>query len=327
MKEINYIGNEFQLFGKEEYVLTNGKANGVKIWHVKNGKGLEMCINLDRGFDIVSLTIKGVNVSYLTANGIVSSKYYDDKKNGFLKSFAAGFLTTCGLTQVGSYNIDNNEELPLHGTYSNIPVINANYIDNEDEMILIGEVLDETIFSHKLKLTRTIKISKKENKFSINDTITNRGDMKTPLQLLYHINIGYPFLNENSVLKINSYKVEARNKHALDDIDNYLTIHEPKANFEEKCYYHYFKDKAKVMLFQPLLNQGIVLTFDSNSLHYLTQWKMLGIRDYVLGLEPINTTPDGRSIIKEKGLLEYIDVNETKSFSFEVNLVDNTYKF
>ena len=72
MKEINYIGNEFQLFGKEEYILTNGKASGVKIWHVKNGKGLEMCINLDRGFDIVSLTIDGKNISYLTPNGYVN---------------------------------------------------------------------------------------------------------------------------------------------------------------------------------------------------------------------------------------------------------------
>jgi len=47
-----YIGNEFQLYGVEEYILQNGKRQGIKILHVKNGLGLELCISLDRAADI-----------------------------------------------------------------------------------------------------------------------------------------------------------------------------------------------------------------------------------------------------------------------------------
>ena len=318
MKPLDYIGNEFQLYGKEEYVLTSGRASGVKIWHVKNGKGLEMCVNLDRGFDIVSLTHHGVNVSYLTPNGYVSSKYYDDKGLGFLKSFSAGFLTTCGLTQAGSPNNDLGEELPLHGTYSHIPVSNAQYIDEENELVLKGEILDETIFSHKLKLVRTIRVSKEKNSFSIEDEIMNRGDQVTPLEVLYHMNMGYPYLDEDAILRINSTQVEGRNEHASQDIENWMHMHEPQVGFIEKCYYHHFEKRAEVCLFQPKLNKGIEIIFDSHSLPFLTEWKMLGVRDYVLGLEPGNCTPDGRNVGREKGWLKFIKPQEKITYHIDV---------
>ena len=322
MNKLDYIGNEFQLYGKEEYILTNGFSSGVKIWHIKNGLGLEMCVNLDRGFDIISVTYKGVNVSYLTPNGYVSSKYYDDKGLGFLKSFGAGFLTTCGLTQVGSPNVDEGEELPLHGTYSNTPVNNACFFDNKKEMLLMGEILDERIFSHKLKLIRKIHVSKEDNSFYIEDEIINRGDKITPLEILYHINIGYPFLDEDTKLSINSNLVEARNEHAKLDIKNWKSMHKPEANYEEKCYYHRFKKDGQVEVYQPKLNKGLEINFDTKCLPFLTEWKMLGIRDYVLGVEPGNCTPDGRNTMRSKGLLEEIKPNETKKYCVKVRLFE-----
>ena len=46
---------------------------------------------------------------------------------------------------------------------------------------------------------------------------------------------------------------------------------------------------------------------------------MLRVRDYVLGLEPGNCTPDGRNVMREKGLLDFIKPNEKKTFSFRVD--------
>ena len=322
MNKFDYIGHEYQLYGKQEYILTSSLGNGCKIWHIKNGLGLEMYINLDRGFDIVSLTIDGKNISYLTPNGYVNSKYYDDQKDGFLKSFSAGFLTTCGLTQVGSANVDNNEELPLHGTYSNIPCENANYEEDEDYLICKALILDEKIFSHKLILKRTIKVSKKENKFIVNDVISNRGDEITPLEILYHINLGYPFLDEEAILSINSSEIKPRNKYAEEDIKNYQIINEPKPNIQEKCYYHKFNTFGEVKVYQPKLNKEIIINFDNNVLPFLTEWKMLRVRDYVLGLEPGNCFPDGRNVARKEGYLQFIKPNQTKQYEFEVKIID-----
>ena len=316
----DYIGNEFQIYGKEEYILTSAFASGVKIWHVKNGLGLDLYLNLDRGFDIVFLTINGVNVNYLSPIGYVSSKYYDDKGDGFLISFSAGFLTTCGLTQVGSPNKDNNVDLPLHGTYSNIPVTNARYEDEEDVLILSAEIHDERIFSYKLVLKRKIIISKKENSFILQDEIINKGDEITPLEILYHMNIGYPYLDEDTILKINSNKVVGRDDFAQKDINNWDLMHKPIPCINEKCYYHTFiDDDALATVYQPKLGRGVKISFNSHNLHFLTQWKMLRVRDYVLGLEPGNCTPDGRNVMREKGLLDFIKPNEKKTFSFRVD--------
>ena len=44
---------------------------------------------------------------------------------------------------------------------------------------------------------------------------------------------------------------------------------------------------------------------------------MRGERDYVLGLEPGNCLPDGRDVMREKGLLEFIDPGNEKTHHIE----------
>ena len=322
MNELNYVGNEAQLYSVEEVTLHNNKREGTRILIVKNKCGLEMRINLDRCFDICYLSLKGTNLCYITPNGVVNSKYYDDKGAGFLKSFTAGFLTTCGLTQVGSPNNDNGEELPLHGTISNTPVDRYCYDVLDNEIILKAIILDEGIFSHKLKLTRTIKVSLNENNFSIHDLIENRGDQVVPFEILYHMNLGYPLLDENLVLNIPSTKVEFRIEEA-EKYRNYLEIEKPTNNFVERCYYHYFKDSdVKVTAYNPKIKKGINIIYSNQVLPYFVEWKMNGIRDYVLGLEPGNCLPDGRNVMRAKNTLDFIKPNEKKEFNIKIEILE-----
>lgn len=322
MDVLKYLGHEFQLFGKEEYVLNEGKAKGMRIWHVKNGLGLELCISLDRGFDIVSVTYKGTNVNYITPNGYVNNNYYDDKGAGFLKSFTGGFLTTCGLNNVGSPNIDEGQELPLHGTYSNIPSINQVYEDKGDYLLLKADILDEGIFSYKLKLTRVIKVSKVDNTFTIDDEVINRGDDDTPVEILYHMNFGYPLLSEHSILTINSIRVEGRDALASSELDMWSELLPPTPKYIERCYFHYFDDVGEVKLYSPIINKGVKINFDSKNLPFFCEWKMMGVRDYVLGLEPGNCTPEGRNIMREKGLLTILKPNEKKNYHVKITLFE-----
>lgn len=324
MNKLDYLGHPFQLSGVEEYELTRAKAKGMKIWHIKNGRGLEMYISLDRGFDIIALTYFGINLSYLSPNGYVSPSFYDDKKDGFLKSFSAGFLTTCGLTQVGSYNQDAGEDLPLHGTYSNLPASNYAYEENETAIVLKGEITDETIFSHKLVLFRTIEISKRDNTFQIEDRIINRGDKITPLSILYHFNIGYPLLSESAKLYVNSDTVKGRDAYAQQEIESRNEIASPTSGWIERCYYHRFDRKqAYAGVYNSTINKGILMNFDSGILDCFTQWNMFGIRDYVLGLEPGNATPDGRNYLREHQRLKFINPGETKTFKINISLTED----
>ncbi|MDY2727387.1 MAG: DUF4432 family protein [Candidatus Onthovivens sp.] len=322
MDELNYVGNESQLYSVEEVTLHNGKREGTRLLIVKNKVGLEMRINLDRCFDICGLSLKSTNLCYISPNNIVNSKYYDNKGLGFLKSFTAGFLTTCGLTQVGSPNNDLGEDLPLHGTISNTPVDHYLYEITNEAIILKGIILDEGIFSHKLKLIRVITISLNENIFTIKDLVENRGDEKTPLEILYHMNLGYPLLDENLILEIPSSEVNFRDKEA-EKYRNYLEVENPQKGFVERCYYHYFStDLISVKAYNPKIKKGVKISYDKTQLPFFTERKLNGVRDYVLGLEPGNCLPDGRNVMREKGLLSYIDSKEIKEFELKIELLE-----
>jgi len=97
-----YVGNPLQIRGAEQYVLQNGKGDGMHFLYIRNGLGLEVWISLDRCGDISRVTFKGDNMGYFSPCGYVAPHYFDDKGKGFLKSFTSGFFTTCGLSAVGS---------------------------------------------------------------------------------------------------------------------------------------------------------------------------------------------------------------------------------
>ena len=58
-------------------------------------------------------------LGYISKIDIVSPAYYEQPEFGFFRNFFAGLLTTCGLSYMGDPNIDNDEELGLHGRISN----------------------------------------------------------------------------------------------------------------------------------------------------------------------------------------------------------------
>ena len=185
-----YLGHSAQLFGVEEVRLSGGKGDGMRMLYVRNGKGLEFWVSVDRCADISRLSLKGDNFGYFAPCGYVSPKYYDNKGAGFLKSFTAGFFTTCGLTAVGSPCTDNGEELPLHGTISNTPCENIGHWIADDGIHIKATVRDAAIFSHQLILEREYIVSLEKNEIQLKDKVKNIGSCESPLEILYHCNMG-----------------------------------------------------------------------------------------------------------------------------------------
>ena len=195
-----YMGHTNQVYGVETMHLSGGKGDGMRMLYVRNGKGLEFWVSADRCADIVRLSVKGDNFGYFAPCGYVSPKYYDNKGTGFLKSFTAGFFTTCGLTAVGSPCTDNGEELPLHGTISNTPCENIGHWISDDKIHIKAIVRDAAIFSYQLILEREYIVSLDKNEIFMTDTIKNIGSTDAPIEVLYHCNMGYPLLTENAIL-------------------------------------------------------------------------------------------------------------------------------
>lgn len=315
-----YIGHETQLYGVEEHRLVGGKKEGMRILEVKNGLGLELTVSLDRGGDISRLSCNGKNLGYFSPNGYVHPSYYDDKGIGFLKSFTAGFLTTCGLAAVGAPCVDEGEELPLHGTINNTPVDKYSYDINEKEIVIKTRVSDEVIFFHKLVLNREIHISLLDNSFYINDKVTNMGDKEYPVEILYHMNMGYPLLSEKSVIEIPSTKIKGRTPLAEKEINLWNKMIKPTKGYEERCYFHTFTKESYASIYNKDIKTGLKIEFDRKNLRYFTEWKMMGSRDYVLGLEPGNCHPDGRDKMRKEGKLTILQPEESVNYKVKITI-------
>ena len=202
-----YIGHASQLGGAEMHRLVGGKGDGMRLLELRNGLGLEMTLCPDRALDISRLLFKGVQMSYMSPCGYVAPAYYESTGTNWLKSFTAGFLTTCGLQAVGSPCQDAGEELPLHGAIAHQPCEQVSWEDTAEGIRVRARILDETIFGRKLALERTLLLSRRENAFTLTDRIENTGDRQEPLEILYHMNMGYPLLSEESLLRIPSCQV------------------------------------------------------------------------------------------------------------------------
>ena len=74
-------------------------------------------------------------------------------------------------------------------------------------------------------------------------------------------------------------------------------------------------------IYNPEIGQGLEITFDAKSLPFFTEWKMMGQRDYVLGLEPGNCTPDGRDRVRQAGDLTVLAPGERVSYEVQVAMV------
>lgn len=304
-----------QLFGIQHYRFEGGKADNMRAIRVYNSTGLDMEILPDRGMDIASVKVKGVNVGFLSKTGLTASQYFaEDGGKGFMRSFYAGFLTTCGLTYMGTAGVDEGRELGQHGLISNIPAqilcADTEWEEAGPVIKVKGSVKQAEVFGEHIVLERTIRILVEENSFEIEDVIENRGLRQVPYMVLYHTNYGSPFLDESCILSLPTDEVTARDSWAAEGLDRWMKIDPPDDMTEEQCYYHKMRSDADGITHYNLINmeQGlaVLVSYDAEKLPFLTQWKCARSGEYVLGIEPGNNVVDGRAKAREDGSLRYL---------------------
>ena len=235
-------------------------------------------------------------------------------------------LTTCGLTYIGGPVTDGDEQLGLHGRYSTIPARQvadlSEWVGDEYNIRIKGIVEEGVIFGNKLRLERQISTIQGYNKIIISDKITNFGSQPSPYTILYHMNLGYPLLSEDAELIIDPAQTLPRDSVASEGMKDFKHFSRPQPGFKEQVFFHSMKTDGSGYSSVSLQNkkQGIALTikFDAVRLPYLTQWKMMGVGDYVLGLEPCNVPPKNRKVLRDEKILPLLEPGESTVNSIEV---------
>lgn len=324
------IGHLSQVAGVRMVELQDGVEKGVRAADVRTGSGLRFQISLDRGMDISAAEYKGIPLAWRSPAGDVHPSCYDPRGMGWLRSFPGGLMTGCGLTHAGAPCVDQGEELGLHGRLSNTPATNvgssAEWIGDTCRFTVGGDIREGALFRDNLVLQRSIEVELGQSTITFRDTVINEGVKTSPLMMLYHINLGWPMIDEGARLLLNAKSSTPRDAEASKGFQEARTISGPIAGYNEQVFYHDLiadeKGFATALLVNNKIQLGLFVQFRQKELDRFVQWKMVGEKEYVLGLEPANCQVSGRTKERERGSLQHLEPGERQDFLVHIGVVD-----
>jgi len=317
------------LYGMEDFTYNEGKAKGMRAIRMKNGKGLSATLLPDRCLDIPYFSYKGINLGLVNKTGLANPQYFvEDGLRGFLKQFNGGLLTTCGLQTAGAPCEFEGREYGLHGQIHNIPGVNVNKREfaEDDEIILqaSADMREACVFAEYLELNRVFQMETEKNVVRITDTVKNLGFLRAPLVNLYHINFGYPFIDEGTRLYFSAEKAAPRDDIAERSFYKYNIVEKAEIGRPEECYIHTGGDGAQFgMIHNSLLGLAVVVHYDAGELPIFCEWKCMMAGDYAIGLEPSVAGFWGIRRAVEDGLARYLEPGEEKQLHLRVEVLDN----
>jgi hypothetical protein len=335
----------FTLNGKTDWLvesrkLTEGLSQGIHVVSVKTPL-VSVEIIPTRGMGLGSAVINGQPVQWNSPVRNYVHPFFVDLKSrhglGWLDGFNE-FLCRCGLASNGPPGVDEDcgspvmSDLTLHGRVANLP---AEYVecvinDEGDENIIItGVVREATMFGPNLELRSSLIISTQSARITIRDTITNHASHAAETQLLYHINIGQPFVGVGSHFVAPVSKMSPRDPRASEGVSDWTSYLAPTPGYAEQAYYcEMYADahgKVPVMLHNHAGNLAVELQYNPNTLPCFTLWKNTQAYDdgYCTGLEPGTNFPNFKGFERQHQRVPKLE--SKASIDFELQLtVHNT---
>jgi len=329
---LRLVGDMSQVARARPCRLAEGHEDGLSAVDVTTGGGLEFTVLPGRGLDVSMARHNGRSLAWRSSPTDYHPAFYEPDGPGWLRTFAGGLLTTCGLTWFGAPSEDDGRALGVHGRASHIPACGV-HCDAEwqgDDYILSvsGKTREWITFGENVVMTRRIWARMGESRLYIDDVVENAGYQRTPHMVLYHCNIGFPVLAPGSRLLAPSASVQPRDDAARDGADRYAVMDAPVAGFHEKVYFHTMRPAADgtvtVALVNPGLDEGfgVYVKYDASTLPLFTQWKQMGEATYVVGIEPCNAWVMGRAIERAEGRLQFLEPGERREYHLEIGIVE-----
>lgn len=301
------VGSLQQVAGVRPILYTEGRAGGLKAFEVKNGS-LSFHAMADKCLDISECSYKGININFLSKPGLMGRNHFDTNGLEAQRSIMGGLFFTCGLENICPPCVDEGKEYPMHGRMRTTPAEHLSadsfWKDGKYHIRISGEMRESELFGENMLLRRSIETIYGERTVVVRDEIKNCAFRSEVLMLLYHFNIGYPLLQEGARLIIPSVDVIGRDE--ISDVTRWQVMDAPVDNAPEQVFTHKLIADKDGNTFAALVNDtlqmGVLLEFNQRYLPNFMEWKSIASGDYVMGLEPANSSVLGRLDQKKQGL-------------------------
>lgn len=298
---LSRLGSVQQMAYVRPVTYREGRSQNLSAFVVKNGP-MSFTVMADKCLDVAELSYKGINLSFLAKPGLMGRNHFDTNGDEALRSIMGGLLFTCGLENICAPCSVDGKDYPMHGRIRTTPAehVSANAAwDGDDYKICIsGEMREAELFGENMVLRRTIETILGGKSIVIRDEIENESFRSEPTMLLYHFNIGFPLLSERTRLIVPTISVTPRDDVSASNVEHWSVMEAPRAGEPEHVFIHELatddEGNTFAAVFNEDLNIGLKIQFNQKYLPYFMQWKSLASGDYVLGLEPSNSSVYGK---------------------------------
>ena len=189
-------------------------------------------------------------------------------------------IYTCGLDNVG-----RREGYELHGSLHNTPAEILRATCTEEGITVEAVIRETALFGQNLALYRKISVPIGAEHFVLEDTLVNEGYTDAEYSLLYHINVGYPLLDEGCEIVADIADIEALGAWAEENEAQLLQIRKPTPDEDETCYYLTL-NRPEISLANRNVCKKLTVRYSEDTLPCFLLWKSMASGDYALGLEP-----------------------------------------
>jgi hypothetical protein len=142
---------------------------------------------------------------------------------------------------------------------------------------------------------------------------------------LYHMNVGYPILDEGAELVIAANSVTPVAEYPVED---YRIMTGPTPAMPEQCWEHDVrvdpKGRSSAAVVNERIGLGVYQSYDAAALPFHTTWRMLGEGTYGVALEPTTNRDAGRFDAAERGELLWLAPGETRTYDLEIGVLDGS---
>jgi hypothetical protein len=323
------MGDVSQVGGARLVTLAEGPEAGVAVAEVRTGSGFAFSVLPGRGMDIGFAEYRGVPLCWRSSTGEVAAPFYESEGEGWLRGFSGGLMATCGLTTAGWASTDEGQALPLHGRASYLPARNV-YVDGEwqgDEYVMWaqGRTRETVVFGENVRLTRRVWARLGESRLFIDDVVENLGHTAVPHMIAYHINVGFPILDEGSELISSAREIQPMTEEFAPALAGGPLYSGPDPNVQTAVLVHAPVATAEGWAHTALVNRhrglGLYVKQRPDQLPWLWQWKHPGQGAYVAGVEPANCFGRGRADDRARGTLQFLAPGGMQHYSLEIGVL------
>ena len=325
-----------QFAGVRLSTLGDGLERGIRQLEFRTGTGLRFTVLIDRAMDIAECEHAGRAVAWHSPAGFRHPGLHDYEGEGglaWLRSLS-GLVVTCGLDHTlfmhddpaGHYFYGPRKAVSssLHGRVGTIPARLTGYGETwvGDECILWAEgvVQQATVFGEDLHLLRRIEATVGGDEIRLHDRVVNHGFYRTPHMYCYHINVGYPVVDEGAryVAPIRDVLWAAHAETYEAQGTGYRDIPAPIVNFHEQVWQHDMaaddEGRVNVAIVNEALGFGFEVETFKSQFPAMYEWQNLHAGHYAVAIEPSTNHVLGKEFARARGELIWLEHGEERRY-------------